>query len=242
MGFRASWPVRPRANSRRGPRCVDPSIDPARARSSDARRTGGYRRSLPLPRPSHRLSNATAAGRIARSRPLRRPVGPCRSRARLGGSQAADARWPIGRLTRFLYDTAVFAHALGGQHALRDPCQAIVRAAAAGRLRGEASADLPQELAHVRLRRTGDRPASALAARHAAALCLIHELDAHDAALGLDLFEVHGRLDARDALFAAVALNRDIRAILSPDRAFDAVPSLWRVDPADPAAVDQLWT
>lgn len=143
-------------------------------------------------------------------------------------------------MTRFLYDTAVFAHAVGGEHPLRAPCQAIVRAAAAGALRGEASADLPQELAHVRLRRTGDRAAAALAARHAASLCVIHEVNADDAALGLDLFEAHHRLDARDALFAAVALRRNLGAILSPDRAFDDVPGLHRVDPANQADVDRL--
>lgn len=143
-------------------------------------------------------------------------------------------------MTRFLFDTAVFVHALGRDHALREPCQAIVRAAAAGALRGEASADLPQELAHVRLRRTGDRTAAALAARHAASLCVIHEVTADDAALGLDLFEAHSRLDARDALFAAIALRRELGTILSPDRGFDDVPDLRRVDPADREAVERL--
>lgn len=143
-------------------------------------------------------------------------------------------------MTRFLYDTAVFAHALGREHALRAPCQAIVQAAATGALRGEASADLPQELAHVRLRRTGDRAAAALAGRHAASLCVVHEINIDDAALGLDLFEAHSRLGARDALVAAVALRHNLDTILSPDRAFDDLPGLRRVDPADSDAVQGL--
>lgn len=143
-------------------------------------------------------------------------------------------------MTRFLYDTAVFVHALGREHALREPCQAIVRMAAAGALRGEASADMPQELAQVRLRRTGDRTAAALAARHAASLCVVHEVTAEDAALGLDLFESHSRLDARDALFAAVASRHELGVILSPDTGFDDLPGMQRVDPSDRQAVERL--
>lgn len=46
--------------------------------------------------------------------------------------------------------------------------------------------------------------------------------------LGLGLFERSPRLQMRDALDAATALNRDIRLILSPDRAFDETPGLER--------------
>lgn len=42
------------------------------------------------------------------------------------------------------------------------------------------------------------------------------------------------------AVFAATALNRGISLILSPDQAYDAVPGLDRLDPADPDALERL--
>jgi predicted nucleic acid-binding protein len=141
---------------------------------------------------------------------------------------------------RFLYDTAVFVYAVGGTHAYREPCQAIVERAAAGALDGEASIDLLQEFAHQRFRQTRDRRAAADAALDVARLCRLHDLRREDVMLGLRLYRQHDRLTARDASFAAVALNRAIRTILSPDRAFDVVDGLERVDPADGERVAAL--
>jgi predicted nucleic acid-binding protein len=141
---------------------------------------------------------------------------------------------------RFLYDTSVFVYALGGEHAYREPCREIVRRAAAGDLQGEASGDLLQELVHQRLRRTGDRVAAAQAARNVAKLAWWHPLEPNDVQRGIDLFQNHDNLDARDAVFAALAINRGIDAILSTDRAFDGVDQLERIDPADKQAVATL--
>jgi predicted nucleic acid-binding protein len=115
-----------------------------------------------------------------------------------------------------------------------------VRQATSGALRGEASADLIQEFANQRLRRTGDRDAAAAAARDVARLVRLHPLEPDDALLGVDLFETNPRLDARDAVFAAVALNRGIDVILATDRAFDEVDGLERIDPADERALATL--
>ena len=57
---------------------------------------------------------------------------------------------------------------------------------------------------------------------------------------GSDLFENHDGLDARDAVFAALAINRGIDAILATDRAFDGIDGLERIDPADERAVATL--
>lgn len=143
-------------------------------------------------------------------------------------------------MARALVDTAVFAYALGADHAYREPCRTIVADAARGALRLEASADLIQELAHVRLRRTGDRAVAADDARDAAALCELHEVRPDDAIRALALFREVPSLTARDAVFAAIAIGRGIPAILSPDRDFDPVPGLVRIDPADRAAVAGL--
>jgi hypothetical protein len=141
---------------------------------------------------------------------------------------------------RFLYDTSVFIYAVGREHPYREPCREILRMAGAGELTGDASADLVQELAHQRLRRTGDRAEAAEVARTAAQLCRLHPVEPEDVLRGIDLFESYPALDARDAVFAGLALNREIDAILATDQAFDDVAGLERIDPLDRKAVAQL--
>jgi predicted nucleic acid-binding protein len=141
---------------------------------------------------------------------------------------------------RFLYDTSIFVYALGGEHPYRDPCREIVRRATEGDLEGEGSADLLQELAHQRLRRTGDRADAAKAARNVAMLAWWHPVEPNDAQRGLDLFERYPALDGRDAVFAALAINRGIDAVLATDQAFDEVDGLERIDPADERSVAAL--
>lgn len=143
-------------------------------------------------------------------------------------------------MRRFLYDTSVFVYALGAEHPYRDPCREIIRRATEGDLEGEGSADLLQELAHQRLRRTRDRASAARAARNVAMLAWWHPVEPNDVQRGLDLFERHPDLDSRDAVFAALAINRGIDAILATDRAFDEVDGLERIDPADERAVASL--
>lgn len=144
------------------------------------------------------------------------------------------------RVRRFLYDTAIFSYALGGEHRHREPCREIVRRASAGELQGEASADLLHELAHQRTRRTGNRAGVAKTIRDIAKLAWWHPVELNDVQRGIDLFEAYANLDARDAVFTALALNRGIDAILTTDRAFDEVDGLERIDPTDQQAVAAL--
>jgi predicted nucleic acid-binding protein len=143
-------------------------------------------------------------------------------------------------LTRFLYDTSVFLYAIGSAHPYREPCREVLAGVEDLGIQGEASAGLVQEVVQHRFRRTRDRQRAVREARDVARLCLLHEVRADDVLRGLDLYARNERLDARDAVFAAVALNRGITAILSPDRAFDDVAGLVRVDPADREAVEAL--
>ena len=143
-------------------------------------------------------------------------------------------------MRRFLYDTNVFVYALGGPSPYREPCRAILERAAAGDLHGEASADLVQEFLHQRMRQVGDRALAVAAARRVSALCLLHDVRASDLTMALWLFETHERVTARDATFAAVALNRGLGKILSADRDFDEIPGLERVDPRDAERVASL--
>jgi predicted nucleic acid-binding protein len=141
---------------------------------------------------------------------------------------------------RFLYDTAVFVYAVGAEHRYREPCRAIVARAQAGQLSGEASVELVQEFAHVRMRRTGDRGEALALAGAVAELCRLHAFEPGDLPLTMTLLAQHEALSVRDAVLAATALNRGLSRILSPDRAFDAIHGLTRVDPADEAAVAAL--
>ena len=79
-------------------------------------------------------------------------------------------------------------------------------------------------------------------ARDIADMCRLHVVEPSDIERALDLWSDHERLDMRDAIFAAQALNRNIDAILSPDRDFDGIPDLERIDPADTTAVASLGT
>lgn len=143
-------------------------------------------------------------------------------------------------MSRFLYDTAVFVYAVGTEHPYRAPCREIVERAGRRQLAGEASVDLVQEFLHQRARRTGNREEAARGASLLPALCRLHDVERRDLVRALELFAATDALDARDAMFAALALNRGIGIILSPDRAFDSVPGLRRIDPLDGDAVATL--
>lgn len=134
-------------------------------------------------------------------------------------------------MRRFLLDTAVFVYAVGGEHPYRAPCRRLVDLLASGALRGEASVEVIQEFAHVRARRGGDRDAAVREARDAAALCTLHEVTRSDLLLALSLFRSLPRLEMRDAVHAATALERGVFTIVSSDRAFDDVGGLERLDP-----------
>lgn len=143
-------------------------------------------------------------------------------------------------MRRFLFDTGVFLYALGSEHHYREPCQEILREMRGGSLAGEASIELIHEFAYVRQRRVRARADVAHWARRIERSCPLHTVERTDIERALDLWCEHERLDMRDAIFAAQALNRDIDAILSPDRDFDGIPGLERIDPADAEAVARL--
>lgn len=104
----------------------------------------------------------------------------------------------------------------------------------------EASVELLHEFTYVRLRRVGSRVDAVHSARTIGRSLSLHGVEPHDIERALDLWSEHERLDMRDAIFAAQALNRGIDAILSPDRGFEGISGLERIDPADTAAVASL--
>lgn len=88
-----------------------------------------------------------------------------------------------------------------------------------------------QEFVHHRLRRTGDRSIAAANGRDLASICTLLNFDREVLDLSLDLIERLPTVRGRDAVHAATALAYGIETIASPDRAFDGIPGLTRIDP-----------
>lgn len=140
-------------------------------------------------------------------------------------------------LGRVLLDSSVFIYAVGAEHPYREPCRAIVRSLVEGQsLTGEASVLAAQELLHQRARRTGDRAEAAHAARAMTSFCTLHVLTVEDMVLATEMFERSDGLDAAAACHAATAINRGTPIIVSPDRGFDGIGGLARLDPEEAAA------
>lgn len=140
-------------------------------------------------------------------------------------------------MRRFLFDTAVFLYAVGAEHKYQRPCRHLVELASRDQIRGEASVELVQEFVHVRARRSGDRLGATRDAEDVASLCVLHEVTELDLHLALSLFRTNSAIQMRDAIHAATALNRGIDAIVSPDRGFDDIEGLERLDPTEAVAI-----
>lgn len=137
-----------------------------------------------------------------------------------------------------ILDTTVLVYAVGLDHRLREPCRRVLAAHARGDIEAMTTFEVIQEFAHVRARRRSRTDATFLARRYATALALL-AIDGDDLELGLTLFERYPALGAFDAILAAVALNRQVDALISADGAFGAVAGLRVIDPAS-AALDAL--
>ena len=131
-----------------------------------------------------------------------------------------------------LIDSSVPLYALGARSAWRDACRQVLAMLADGRLMGVASTEMIQEVAHHRLRMTGEPSRAVADARDVAELVTIVPFDATVMRAALDLIE---RTDVRgrDAVHAATAMTQSIGLIVSTDPAFDAIPGLSRLDPSD---------
>ncbi len=136
-------------------------------------------------------------------------------------------------------DTTVLVYALGRDHALRDPCRALIEAIADGRIEATTTPEVIQEFAHVRARRTDRRDAAQTATDYAELLDPLVTVQRQHLLAGITLFERHDALGAFDAVLCAVALEGGADAVVSADRAFAAVPGLRHVAP-DADGVAQL--
>ena len=132
-----------------------------------------------------------------------------------------------------LIDSAVVAHALGADSPWRVACRQVLWQIEQDRFRAYASVEMIQEVVHHRLRRSGDRIASAQQGRYASSLFTLLNFDREVLDLSLDLIERIPTVRGRDAVHAATALAYGIDTIISPDSAFDKIPGLSRLDPVD---------
>ncbi len=129
-------------------------------------------------------------------------------------------------------DTAVVMHAAGGEHPLRDPCRRIIDGISDGSVDGVTSAEVIQEIIHrfLSIRRPED--GATLAERTqdlmAPVLPITHVLMRRVP----ELARRYPTLDARDLVHVATCIHEGITEIISPDRGFDQVAELRRIDPA----------
>ena len=116
---------------------------------------------------------------------------------------------------------------------MRAGCRRIVAAAGSGEIELHASVEMVQEFVFHRIRR-GDRRSAVRQARDVAGLCILHDFDRIILQTALDLIADTDNLGGRDAVHAATALQHGLSLIISPDRAFDQVVGIRRLDPAIP--------
>jgi predicted nucleic acid-binding protein len=110
----------------------------------------------------------------------------------------------------------------------------LITAIGEDRVDATTTIEVVQEFAHVRSRRNSRSDAVGHAAAFARLLAPLVRPDRADLVRGLDLFLRHERLGAFDAVLAATVLGADhLNALVSADRAFEAVPGLRWIDAAN---------
>ena len=129
-------------------------------------------------------------------------------------------------------DTAVVMYAGGADHPLRAPCQRLLGDVAESRLEAVTSVEVIQEILH-RFRAIGRPEIGAAMARDALDLFAPVLPVTHAVMRRMpELVEAYPNLAARDLVHVATCLQEGISDIVSPDRGFDTVPGIRRIDPA----------
>jgi predicted nucleic acid-binding protein len=128
-------------------------------------------------------------------------------------------------------DTAVVMYANGAEHPLRDACRDIVGRVGDGQLDGVTSAEVIQEIIHrfmsTRHPEVGAEMARLALDAFAPVLPITHALIRRVP----DLARRYPSLDARDLVHVATCIHEGITEIISPDRGFDEVTEVHRIDP-----------
>ncbi len=125
-----------------------------------------------------------------------------------------------------ILDTTVLALAVGAEHPLREPCRRLIERIGMRGIHATTTAEVIQELAHIRARRRGRSDAVRIARRYAELLSPLLPVDA-----GVLAF---------DAVLAAAAIAAEAQALVSADVDFAVVPKLHFVQPGSDAFEELL--
>jgi uncharacterized protein len=133
-------------------------------------------------------------------------------------------------------DTAVPMYAAGTSHALRDPSLRILQMIRRGDVDGVTSTEVVQEVVHrflaIRRPDLARQLATDVLDLFAPVLPITHAIMRRVPELALR----YPLLAARDLVHVATCVNEGIVEIISPDRGFDAVAEVHRIDPSEFAA------
>ena len=138
-----------------------------------------------------------------------------------------------------LLDTSILVYAVGDDHALRAPCRSLMMSVLDGVVRAATTVEAIQEFAHVRARRRPRSDAVARARQFAVGLGPLVKPDDDDLAEALDLFEGVPRLEAFDAMLAAMARRRGW-PLASADSRFRKLDGVVHLDPARKSFIDDV--
>ncbi len=133
-------------------------------------------------------------------------------------------------------DTAVIMYAAGSSHPLREPSRRILTMIESGALLAVTSTEVVQEIAHrflsIGRRDIAENLAADTLALFAPVLPITHAVVRRLP----DLIARYPGLAARDLIHVATCQHEGVTDILSPDRGFDEVAGLRRLDPTEFAA------
>lgn len=130
-----------------------------------------------------------------------------------------------------LIDTNVFIYAVGRPHEYKDVCIRVLDEVGAGRIEANIDVELLQEVLYYLGRRGRWDDAIAMFDRIVTAFPAPFPIGINEATRARDILAGGARVEARDAIHAAVVLEHRLEGIISTDRGFDAITGLTRFDP-----------
>lgn len=130
-------------------------------------------------------------------------------------------------MTTWLLDTNVLVYAIGDpSHPLSGPARGLVRTVVDAPGRATTTSAVMGEFLHVYARRRDRRQARDAANAYGSLLGPLMSVPDQAVGTAAELFATHDRLDAFDAILAAVVLHDPELELVSADRAFESIPDL----------------
>jgi uncharacterized protein len=128
-------------------------------------------------------------------------------------------------------DTAVFMYAAGSDHPLRASCRTALARAVRGEIAATTSAEVIQELVHRYLSIRRVDAAVDVAREVLGSFGPVLPVDHATVSRLPDLVARYPGLATRDLVHVATCLEEGITEILTPDRGFDRIREVRRIDP-----------